>query len=637
MRKFSAVIFVLLMAASAVAQIFNLTITKSNGEKVVIPASEITKIEFVEGAGGENPNLPKADLLDVVFKDDGTAVDVSPMKHVVTTKSGATLMTYYNDVHKRYVASFKNSLGGQTGSGFYRIDYPAGGEFVRRIADGCTFESIVMLGEENPGTKEVKWFSSMQTGGIGFILPLHSRSTNFTFLPNVSETGSPSWKWTHSAVQPNVGKYYHVVGVWNKEEGKAYIYINGVLSGEGSAKGNYVPVQSGAEAFIIGGDPDTNAANCTNAWNGEVVTAKIYDAPLSAEQVAALWKACGYDEEAQGIILRNVQYMQECEVAPDYKYVIYGNGFQYGDRILFERSVGVTTSGYEVNANLNGNAVVVTIPQDFQSGSYTIKLKRGVQEKGIGVVNIKVTGIPALPSKPKVIAHRGEHTGGASENSVAALKKGMDSGYYGVELDVWTTTDGKVVVHHDGNANNVTFQDAEYSAIKDFKLANGETLPTLEDFLAAYKQKMGGSDTKLIIEFKTHSTTDRNNRVVDLTMQQVEAAGLKERVEYIAFKFDVCQRVLAKDANATVGYLNGDKTAAELKSAGVKVMDYKNTVFESHPEWIKEGTGMGLDVNVWTINDPLEMLRYMGRGATYITTDAPATLKEFTGKVFVSK
>lgn len=35
MRKFSAVTFVLLMAASAVAQIFNLTITKSNGEKVV--------------------------------------------------------------------------------------------------------------------------------------------------------------------------------------------------------------------------------------------------------------------------------------------------------------------------------------------------------------------------------------------------------------------------------------------------------------------------------------------------------------------------------------------------------------------------------------------------------------------------
>lgn len=624
----------MLVAASAMAQIYNLTITKSNGEKIVIPTKEISRLEFVEEEGGDG-DVPKADLLDVVFRADGTAEDVSPMRHAVITKAGGSLMTYYSDLHKRYVANFKNSLGGSTTTGFYRVEYKAGDDFISRVADGCTFETIIMLGEEDPPGKEVKWFSSMQAGGIGFILPMHSRSKCLTFLPNVSESGASTWRWTHSSVAPEPGKYYHVVGVWNKEEGKSYIYVNGVLSGTTQAPGNYVPVQSGAEAFIIGGDPDVNVATCSNSWNGDVVLARIYDAPLAAGQVAKLWEASRFDEDTKGINISGLQYMPECEVAPGYKYTIYGTGFEAGDVMVMKSAAG--SSSLSVATEVGNGCVTMEIPAGLASGTYQLGVKRGATERMLCTVDFAVVATPQLPAAPKIIAHRGAHTDGAPENSIAALKKAMDAGYFGVELDVWTTTDGTVVVQHDGKLNNVTFQNSDYQTIKDFTLANGETLPTLESFIAAYKEKMGSSASKLIIEIKTHSTTERNNRVIDLTMQQVEAAGIKDRVEYIAFSLANCQRILANDRDAVVGYLNGDKTPAEVQALGIRGIDYKNTVLDANRQWVRDAANLGVTVNVWTVNDQLEMLRYMSRGVTYITTDSPALLKELAGKVYVNK
>ena len=42
-----------------------------------------------------------ADLLDIVFNNDGTAVDISPMHNPVVHSAGPSLMTYYNDSYGR--------------------------------------------------------------------------------------------------------------------------------------------------------------------------------------------------------------------------------------------------------------------------------------------------------------------------------------------------------------------------------------------------------------------------------------------------------------------------------------------------------------------------------------------------------
>lgn len=714
MRKALFLTALLFVAATSFAQIYKLSVTKNDGNTVVIPTEEITKIEFIEDASGITPSLeygltaatvpyiggkftinvkancawtykispstvsevsisrnhleldfpcfdsqndtytitftygdqtkilelkqaskPVADLLDIVFKEDGTAVDVSPFRHTVITQPSSALTTYYNDIHKCYAANFRHTPGSSVTSGYYRVNYKAGDNFINRIADGCTFESIIMLGENDPANAEVKWFSSMQAGGIGFIMPTHNRSQCMTFLPNVSTTGSSTWRWTHSKVKPEVGKYYHVVGVWNKEEGKSYIYINGQLSGTADAQGNYVPVSSGAESFVIGGDAEQNQTVAASAWNGEVVTARIYDEPLNATKVAKLWEAAVFDENVKAISITNLEYLSGCEVGEGFKYTIYGNGFEAGDKIEL-RSSGSSSTALTAETEIGEGSATITIPAGLNSGVYTLVLKRGEYTRPLCSVNFTYSANPMSPIIPKIVAHRGAHTDGASENSIAALTKAMDENYYGIELDTWITLDGTVVVHHDGVANNKRFANVNYSEIKDVTLSNGEKLPTFDSFISTFMAKKDKSTSKLIIEIKSHADMSRQNACIDKIMETVAKNGIKDRVEYIAFSYAACQRIVANDPDAMVGYLNGDKAPQLVLNDGIRSIDYSTGAFGNHPEWITEGRKLDMIVNVWTVNSVSQMLDFMSRGVNYITTDAPATLRELTNKTYVS-
>lgn len=230
----------------------------------------------------------------------------------------------------------------------------------------------------------------------------------------------------------------------------------------------------------------------------------------------------------------------------------------------------------------------------------------------------------------KTVAHRGAHTEGAPENSIAALKKAMYANYYGIELDVWMTADGRIVVHHDGRADGYVFQDETYPRIKDITLSNGEKLPTFDSFIETFKSNMDRSDSKLIVEIKTHSTPGRNNAATDMVMKMIEDAGIRDRVEYIAFSFDNCKRIVANDPEARVGYLMGDLSPQAVHDAGIVSVDYHSGAYNSNPFWIREAKALGMIVNVWTVNRQADMIDFMQRGADYITTDDPALLTELS-------
>lgn len=74
----------------------------------------------------------------------------------------------------------------------------------------------------------------------------------------------------------------------SKHEQKADIYINGVLSSSKTLTGDFKFPASGRGWFGIGGDPDTEKT-ASNAWCGDIVTARVYNDALTAEEVTALW------------------------------------------------------------------------------------------------------------------------------------------------------------------------------------------------------------------------------------------------------------------------------------------------------------------------------------------------------------
>jgi glycerophosphoryl diester phosphodiesterase len=84
---------------------------------------------------------------------------------------------------------------------------------------------------------------------------------------------------------------------------------------------------------------------------------------------------------------------------------------------------------------------------------------------------------------PEVIAHRGA-SGHAHENSPAAFRRAAELGADGVELDIHTTTDGAFLVHHDAQVSGVgIIGELPLAAFRDYRLPNGEPIPTLADAL----------------------------------------------------------------------------------------------------------------------------------------------------------
>ena len=239
-------------------------------------------------ASQADDNIPKADILDVVFNDDGSAYDASPMENPVEVIGKDLIEPYYNENYKRVVPRLFNPWGGN-GQTYYKIDYENNQQFKDAIADGHTLEMLVMANYTIGSLPdcECKPFTSHQGGGTGLMISTKSNGANgtneFAFLPH---TGG-SYRWVKSGIRPEPGIYYHVVGVYNKAEGKSYVYVNGELKGTADSPGEFQFPSANNNWFGIGADP--NGATGNTAWNGEVAIARIYNDPLTAEQIAALY------------------------------------------------------------------------------------------------------------------------------------------------------------------------------------------------------------------------------------------------------------------------------------------------------------------------------------------------------------
>ena len=99
-------------------------------------------------------------------------------------------------------------------------------------------------------------------------------------------------------------------------------------------------------------------------------------------------------------------------------------------------------------------------------------------------------------------------------------------------------------------------------------------------------------------------------------------------VEYISFSQNVCERLIALSPKAKVAYLGSDLTPKQLSDKGYTGLDYHIGAMRAHEEWFDEAKQLGLEVNVWTVDDEPNMKWLIGKGVTYITTDEPVMLQK---------
>ena len=236
-----------------------------------------------------------------------------------------------------------------------------------------------------------------------------------------------------------------------------------------------------------------------------------------------------------------------------------------------------------------------------------------------------------MSAQPKVVAHRGYwRTDGRAQNSIVSLQKAAAIGCYGSEFDVWITVDGVPVVFHDATINGIRIEDATYAELMNHRLANGEFLPTLQQYLLEATKTEG---CQLILEIKPHSTAQRDERIVQRCLELIHMLKLQKRTEYISFSKHVCEYLHAEEPNAKIAYLNGDISPKDIKAMGLTGIDYHYNVFKKHPEWLKESQQLGVEVNVWTVDGDDALTEFANmNGIDIITTNDPEILQRILKK-----
>lgn len=232
--------------------------------------------------------------------------------------------------------------------------------------------------------------------------------------------------------------------------------------------------------------------------------------------------------------------------------------------------------------------------------------------------------------KAGIVAHRGFwncEEAGFARNSVASLKCAQDAGFWGSEFDVNITSDGVLLVFHDGHIDGKVIAEYPYSEFSDIRIKNGEKIPTLQEYLA---QGRKSKKTMLVCELKTQPTKQKENELLDKVVAQLKKHGLLSpgRVMFISFSRHICDRIAKEMPKFTNQYLSNDYSPDSLFETGINGIDFYYPLFAEHPEWYPQARSHGMSVNAWTVNGEQDMTSMLDLGVDYITTDRPDVLRE---------
>lgn len=248
----------------------------------------------------------------------------------------------------------------------------------------------------------------------------------------------------------------------------------------------------------------------------------------------------------------------------------------------------------------------------------------------------------SLSADPNVefIAHRGESYD-APENTLAAFRLAWERKVSTVELDVYQTKDGQLIVTHDANTKKTTGVE---KVVKDCTLEElrtldagrwkgerfaGEKLPTLAEALATIP-----NGARCFIELKT------GPEVVPALMKVLAASGKRpEQLAIISFNAECLAEAKRKlpehqaywivsvkpDKKSGVLAPSADELIAKAKAIRADGLDLSIPPTRDYIDPVKTA---GLKLYVWTVNDPAVARKFVELGVDGITTDRAAWLQE---------
>lgn len=229
----------------------------------------------------------------------------------------------------------------------------------------------------------------------------------------------------------------------------------------------------------------------------------------------------------------------------------------------------------------------------------------------------------------KIYAHRGA-SGYAPENTLEAFKLAIKQGAEGIELDVQLTKDGEVVVIHDETIDRVSnktgfVKDYTLAELKEFSFDNNiegyknTKIPTLKEVLELLKP----TNLMLNIELKTSIIWYEN--IEEKVLKLVCDADMSDRVIYSSFNHYSIKKIKNLDEKANTALLFGDvvlDTVNYIKNANISAI-HPPVYHLKMDNFLDEYINSGLDIRVWTVNNPDDMQWLINKNIDAIITNYP--------------
>ncbi|MFI6351089.1 glycerophosphodiester phosphodiesterase [Streptomyces sp. NPDC050743] len=232
---------------------------------------------------------------------------------------------------------------------------------------------------------------------------------------------------------------------------------------------------------------------------------------------------------------------------------------------------------------------------------------------------------------PIAFAHRGGAADGL-ENTVAQFRRAVELGYRYIETDVHATADGRLVAFHDSTLDRVTdgagrIADLPWEDVRQARVGGREPVPLFEELLEAFPEVRWNVDIKAEPALRPF---------LDL----IERTNAWDRVCVGSFSE---ARVLRAQRLAgpklatsfgTRGVLNlrlrswGLPAAVRRSAVAAQVPEAQSGVPVVDHRFVRAAHAYGLQVHVWTINEPARMHRLLDLGVDGIMTDHIDTLRK---------
>jgi glycerophosphoryl diester phosphodiesterase len=250
------------------------------------------------------------------------------------------------------------------------------------------------------------------------------------------------------------------------------------------------------------------------------------------------------------------------------------------------------------------------------------------------------------PPLPRLFGHRGS-SAHFPENTLPAFDAALVAGVPYLELDVRGTADGQVVVHHDATALRLCGVDRPIAELTFAELkrldagsyfsadggrtfpfcCRGVTIPTLAELFEAFPEAFFNIEIK-------QSDPPIEERTVDLIRRAEKEAQVLLAAEQDAIMprlRQVCGEIPTSlsygETAAFFDWLKGGcdgpyhppGRALQIPEA----YEGQRLVF---PQMLEAAHAVGLEVHVWTVNEPADMARLLAMAVDGLMSDYPERL-----------